>query len=103
MHYNCPVCGFPDLEFPPQDHTICPSCGTQFGYDDVGHSHIDLRKLWIWEGAPWFLENPPPHWDPWMQLIRAGFGADIPFRADVEHTRAVWQILSPQSGWFAYT
>jgi rubredoxin len=38
--YLCPVCGYPELSEPPWNNEspsdeICPSCGTQFGYDDV--------------------------------------------------------------------
>lgn len=83
MHYTCPVCGYPDLENPPEDHLICPSCGTQFGYDDVGHSYAELRKMWVASGAEWFLARPPLAWNPWLQLIMAGFSYDLPFRVDM--------------------
>jgi predicted RNA-binding Zn-ribbon protein involved in translation (DUF1610 family) len=39
--YTCPVCGFQGLSEPAYDEhyctffEICPSCGTEFGYDDA--------------------------------------------------------------------
>ena len=96
MHYTCPVCGYRCLENPPEDHFMCPSCGTEFGYDDVGHSHTELRRLWIMLGANWFLPPEPPGWNPWQQLTRAGFGFDIPYRADfVTGDGASVEIIAP--------
>lgn len=39
--------------------------------------------MWIDNRAPWFFGNPPEHWNPWTQLIRAGLASDVPkeFRA----------------------
>lgn len=80
MH-TCPVCGYAQLEFPPEDFTICPSCGTEFGYQDTTRSHADLRRDWIANGLQWYsrVENPPIHWNPFEQLIKANHGADIPY------------------------
>jgi len=66
----CPVCGY-SMEFPPTDWNICPSCGTEFGYNDVGKSHIDLRRIWIEGGMRWWspVEKQPDEWDPETQLI----------------------------------
>lgn len=44
MTYRCPVCAYDALTTAPVDLSICPSCGTQFGYDDVGRSHKELRE-----------------------------------------------------------
>ena len=27
--YTCPVCGYAALKYPPEDFTICPSCGSR--------------------------------------------------------------------------
>jgi hypothetical protein len=49
--YLCPVCGYDRLEDPPGTFTICPSCGTEFGYDDAFASHAELRAKWLQNGA----------------------------------------------------
>lgn len=73
--YLCPVCGFKELTEPPEDFSVCPSCGTEFDYHDVGVSHEELRSLWIEEGARWFspVRLAPQGWDPYVQLLRVGF------------------------------
>ena len=38
----CPVCGY-QMEDPPKDNNICPSCGTEFGLHDVNATLSDLR------------------------------------------------------------
>ena len=95
MH-TCPVCGYSKLRRPPEDHLICPSCGTQFGYSDAGTApiyaiHARLRAKWISRGANWSsrVVHAPPYWSPWLQLIRAGFAADMPFAAEVEVSETV--------------
>jgi len=78
--FSCPVCGFGQLLEPPYDKSggasfeICPSCGTEFGYDDATKSHAELRKAWLAAGSPWWsrVNPPPPNWDPAEQLRRAG-------------------------------
>jgi|SRR5215472_15062720 len=50
--YVCPVCGFL-LKYPPTDFNICPSCGVEFGADDVDHSIYELQRMWIDRGMPW--------------------------------------------------
>lgn len=81
--FTCPVCGYPALEEPPWtdesgSDEICPSCGTQFGYDDQAGGdpaarpavHLRLREAWKAAGCPWFSQarRPPPGWDPQAQL-----------------------------------
>lgn len=74
--YFCPVCGYAELEEPPYDEFgcssfgICPSCGTQFGYDDATSAHADMRKIWISKGMLWWsnAQTPPSGWDPVRQL-----------------------------------
>ncbi len=65
----CPVCGY-HMQWPPIDYHICPSCGTEFGYDDAGRSHADLRSQWLEEGARWWSTHTPPptNWNPYVQL-----------------------------------
>ena len=72
----CPVCGFPGLDEPAYNEYgsasfgICPSCGTEFGYDDSGASHKELRRRWVESGMPWFSKAaaPPSNWNPVEQL-----------------------------------
>ena len=87
---TCPVCGYSGLEFPPANYSICACCGTEFGYDDRVLSHSRLREQWIQRGCPWFDpgEAKPDGWNPWIQLINAGFSASVPKFAEDVHTRA---------------
>lgn len=67
----CPVCGFL-MRYPARDWNICPSCGTEFGYDDAGRTHQQLRGIWISRGMPWWspVEAPPIGWSAMEQLKR---------------------------------
>jgi hypothetical protein len=81
--YTCPVCAFNQLTFPPQDHVICPCCGTQFGYDDVAHSYRELRNIWLGKGGEWFNIECPSfatrrHWNAWDQLDASLLPYDVP-------------------------
>jgi hypothetical protein len=80
MPYECPVCGYKALPEPPSNFSICPSCGTEFGYDDASTSHAALRRNWITHGFPWFSRSrpSPPNWNAWKQLIDAGYGYELP-------------------------
>ncbi len=69
--YTCPVCGYNELQYPPSNFTVCPSCYTEFGYDDATLTHEDLRREWIGNGMPWMGMNvtpPPTGWNPYKQL-----------------------------------
>src|SRR4051794_6440699 len=69
MRYICPVCGYNNLSGPPANWLICPSCLTEFGYNDVGQTYEELRADWIASGAKWESSLPrPPRWDPERQL-----------------------------------
>jgi hypothetical protein len=90
--YECPVCGFPGLEEPPEDFVICPSCGTEFGYHDHTRTHAQLRHQWVRAGAQWHsqVDERPTGWNPWIQLIDSGHAECVPkwagqltFRADI--------------------
>lgn len=61
---------------PPQDYHICPSCGTEFGYDDSGGTYEELRQEWLNSGAEWWspVDKKPPGWNPYVQLFKAGLG-----------------------------
>lgn len=75
--YLCPVCYYPDLDEPPGEFNICPSCGTEFGVDDYvpGGNPTDLiyrelRYRWLENGAPWFDAGvpPPSGWNGYEQV-----------------------------------
>lgn len=94
IKYHCPVCGFSELSDPPTDFNICPSCGTEFGYDDFAIDHQALRNRWIVNGAQWFAvdEWPEPHgWNPFVQLINAGFVTSF-LSADAGVTFAKYEV-----------
>lgn len=69
MH-TCPVCGYDSLTEPPSDFSICPSCGTEFGYDDAFSTHDQLRAAWLKGGAKWWspVDHQPTNWDPYSQI-----------------------------------
>src|SRR6266446_4815425 len=46
---TCPVCGY-EMDDPPRDYNICPSCGTEFGLHDVNASISELRAAWLQTG-----------------------------------------------------
>jgi hypothetical protein len=78
----CPVCGY-SLDV--YDFNICPSCGVEFGVDTVGHTYEELRQVWVDNGAVWSssVDPQPLSWNPWWQLILAGFASSVPFRAEL--------------------
>jgi hypothetical protein len=78
MKYQCPVCFYDGLPYPPADYHICLCCGTEFGNDDADFSHAQLREMWIESGARWFFREPPVEWNPWVQLVKAGMLEAIP-------------------------
>ena len=79
MNNRCPVCGYNELSRPPQDDTICPCCGTHFGYHDYATTHEELRLRWIANGAHWFsrARKQPAGWDPMTQLLESGFAIQL--------------------------
>lgn len=72
----CPVCGY-QMQDPPRDYNICPSCGTEFGHHDVNASISDLRCAWLRTGPKWWstLTPAPENWKPLEQL------ASVPYTA----------------------
>jgi hypothetical protein len=94
--YQCTVCGYPKLKYPPEDHVICPSCGTQFGLDDEGpyskaFLHRDLRDRWRKKGANWYsrVVPMPLGWNGYNQLINAGLLFDAEWLHGVVVTSSV--------------
>jgi hypothetical protein len=69
----CPVCAYQFLSDDALNHDICPSCGTEFGYDDVASTHETLRMEWVRNGGSWFDRSmgPPADWDPISQVMAA--------------------------------
>jgi len=67
----CPVCGYA-LPYPPADFHICPSCGTEFGYDDSGRTYEELRNRWLMSGPSWWspVDPQPADWNPQHQMIK---------------------------------
>jgi hypothetical protein len=65
----CPVCGFL-MKYPAADFNICPSCGVEFGADDVDHSIQDLQQYWIARGMQWTspVSPRPSHYNPLEQI-----------------------------------
>jgi hypothetical protein len=68
------------MRFPAADDNICPSCGTEFGYDDFSNSHLSLRNKWLANGAEWFSQTtrPPDYdWNGFRQVMEAGLPFDF--------------------------
>lgn len=81
MKYTCPVCAFTGLDEPPEDFTICPSCGTEFDYHDLIRGHDELRSQWIATGPRWHSSviAAPFHWDGMEQLRRGGLLENVSY------------------------
>lgn len=84
MNFICPVCFYSKLPYPPRDYHICPCCGTEFGNDDANFSQQQLREMWIAGGANWFFGRAPEGWNPWLQLLKAGFSDQYVFHLQRE-------------------
>jgi hypothetical protein len=72
---TCPVCGYNRLVHEPREGTICPSCYTEFGYDDTTLTPAELRQEWLANGPRWEGVNvmPRPYdWQPYEQLKNIG-------------------------------
>lgn len=79
----CPVCGY-EMEAPPRDYRICPSCGTEFGVHDVNASIADLRESWMKSGPRWWSRTDvqPADWNPIEQMESAGILVKRPQATD---------------------
>jgi hypothetical protein len=76
---SCPVCGY-QMEAPPKNYRICPSCGTEFGVNDVNASVAELRDAWIGTGPKWWstTDASPPDWNGLEQMEKAGISVRRP-------------------------
>ena len=85
MTYVCPVCSYGLLNKPPEDYSICPSCGTEFELDDRFKSPVELRREWLEAGAPWFSSRvkPPEMWGEYRASLLASNVASTSQRRDV--------------------
>jgi hypothetical protein len=88
MIFQCPVCMYPRLPYPPRDYHICPSCGTEYGNDDADFTVVQLREMWIAGGANWFFGKAPDGWNAWLQLIDGGLKIEIPWKNVQLHLQA---------------
>lgn len=78
---GCPVCGYPDVQafddYGLTTFEICPSCGSQSGYDYSERSNdtdfLRLRRSWVMErGSRWFSSAPAPEgWNAEKQMSKA--------------------------------
>ena len=102
----CPVCAF-EMDDPPRDYNICPSCGTEFGVHDVNASIAELRQAWLKAGPKWWStsEQEPQDWNPFSQLARLGLssGPVVPTKVVFTVTSATGAKEVPQTiGWLGY-
>lgn len=47
LRYICPVCGYPGLDEPPDDWSICPQCHTRFDFTNSPARFARLRAAWL--------------------------------------------------------
>jgi len=98
MNFQCPVCTYPAMPYPPSNYHICPCCGTEFGNDDALRTHDELRRAWIGSGAHWFFGNPPPMWNPWQQLEDAKLAYEIPWLSGLTVKQTVQSVYNIDIG-----
>ncbi len=109
MNYQCPVCGYDQLVRPPENYSICPSCWTEFGNDDIDYTIDELRARWIRDGYPWHSRvlPRPRNWNPVLQLervlnpvaIRSTVSrSEINYPADFVIVPAIVFSFQPKSG-----
>jgi hypothetical protein len=100
----CPVCGY-EMEDPPSNYNICPSCGTEFGVNDVNASALELRMNWIASGMEWWstTDAKPVEWAPLTQLARlSGFSASSAINTKTVQ-KVDWAAQAWPSGHYAGT
>jgi hypothetical protein len=79
--FECPVCGYPELNDPPRSengggsYKTCPSSGFEFGVtdEDGGFSYSAWRSRWLETGMRWTGmggEPVPIDWHPEEQVGR---------------------------------
>lgn len=97
MNYQCKVCAYSQMPSPPEDYSICPCCGVEYGVDDAFESYRVLRDDWLREGGHWFSQRQPyqrpVNWNAWDQLDLAEYDYGIPrpprFKPNVPLSRQV--------------
>jgi hypothetical protein len=89
----CLVCGF-EMDDPPRDYNICPSCGTEYGVNDANASYEQLRAGWLKTGPAWWSKTDPQpeNWSPSRQL--ANLGTVIPSASVLSTGTAVSVVFS---------
>jgi hypothetical protein len=97
---SCPVCGF-EMEAPPKDYRICPSCGTEFGVHDVNATIADLREAWMNTGPKWWsrADVQPVDWDPIAQMEKAGIVIKRPAASEPAISTATGSITVSGPDW----
>jgi len=80
---RCPVCGY-EMEAPPRDYRICPSCGSEFGVHDANVTIPELRDAWLETGPRWWSKTDPKPtgWDPLEQMEYAGIAVKRPVASE---------------------
>ena len=72
------MCAYLGFSSPPEEFSICPCCGTEFGVDDFAltpeailEARRQLRTEWLLAGAPWFDPGTPQPagWNARDQLL----------------------------------
>ena len=88
----CPVCGY-EMEDPPRDYNICPSCGTEFGNDDALATQVQLRAEWLRNGPRWWspVDPEPENWDPQTQVSNVLSGAALAVVFRWQHRSEGWE------------
>jgi hypothetical protein len=100
--YLCPVCGYDQLEDPPKSFTICPSCGTEYGFDDAFLTYPELRAAWVGNGAKWWSPVDPlsTNWNPSTQLLNVMAASQVGSFALSQHLegKVAFHISPPPTG-----
>ncbi len=101
MQNLCYVCGY-EMDEPPSEYNICPSCGTEFGVNDANASVEELREAWIETGPKWWSDTDPkpPNWNPFEQLARITASRSVVASKSIFHIETASSFDLPlTSGW----
>jgi hypothetical protein len=95
---KCPVCGY-EMEAPPKDYRICPSCGTEFGVNDVDATIPELRESWMKTGPRWWskVDPMPADWEPIAQMEEAGIVVKRPSQSSAIGTSTSSRVIGSKS------
>jgi hypothetical protein len=100
---RCPVCFFA-MPRPFNAGTICPCCGTEFGYHDAAATAWEVRARWqalreSWARAGYPFRRPrhrPQGWDPIEQLQSGVLAQSSPASLEIRRP-----ARSPRAGYSA--